>query len=135
MPKTKKTLVKIELELDLPKNMKSFTVHVKGKHIKQGKPGQGDYCPIALALKDMGYSDVNVQGAGAIEVDGVDLEVPDNIDKFIGKFDDHESVKPFSFVAKPVLDEYELKEQLEDQFYEATPRIMKDILKQRKKAA
>ena len=40
--------------------MKQFRVPVLQEHIDNGKPGDANYCPIALAFKDAGYSPVVV---------------------------------------------------------------------------
>ena len=75
---------------------KRIKVQVKQKHITKGIAGDGDSCPIAYALKDMGYKGLHVEGDQIIgSADYAPL--PLKAQRFIRKFDDGEKVKPFNF--------------------------------------
>lgn len=81
-------------------------VHVRKTHIKKGKRGSENSCPIALALKAAGFSEATVDGT-EIECDyGPDLFAPDGrawllsakLIEFVQTFDQNRKVRPMSFV-------------------------------------
>lgn len=76
--------------------MKRLKVTVTRDHIKRGKPGESEYCPIALALKGMGKRHVQV-GEVCCCWDGGTADLPLKSTKFIERFDAKKPVKPFSF--------------------------------------
>jgi hypothetical protein len=71
-------------------------VRVLQKHIKAGKQGDANWCPIALALKEAtGCAKVSVSGHDEISVGAVKFITSRSADRFINRFDDDaESVKP-----------------------------------------
>lgn len=73
-------------------------VKVEKKHIRKGKKGYPDRCPIALALKDtLGADDVKVW-IHCAEVNGTFFQLPHTAQLFIQDFDKKKSsVKPFEF--------------------------------------
>lgn len=76
-----------------------MVVQVTEDHIDQGDYGICDSCPIALALKEMGYADVWVDDRW-ISLDGRDgkrYPIPRAVDLFIDDFDREREVKPFEF--------------------------------------
>src|SRR5271170_7675821 len=83
-------------------------LNVTKSHIATGKQSSTQ-CPIALALIDKRYEEVNVgelKDEAYFYYEGVDYiaELSKRAIKFIDKFDNNEPVKPFSFrlTAKPV---------------------------------
>ncbi len=72
-------------------------IRVKKKHIRAGKQGESEFCPIALAVKDQLNAEyVCVDGAG-VSVDGIFYKPTQRIERFMEKFDDKKSsVKPCS---------------------------------------
>lgn len=73
-------------------------IKVLKKHIKTSEFGIKN-CPVALALKDSGYSDVSV-GLNVIFIGLKIIKSPRSVDRFINKFDRKKSVKPFNFILK-----------------------------------
>lgn len=72
-------------------------IHVKRSHINQGRPGRCNECPIALALKaKFKVDDVHVDG-DALYVGEMTYSTPVKVLRFIERFDDSKTVKPFSF--------------------------------------
>jgi len=55
------------------------------------------YCPVALAVKRLGYKDVHV--LGEIRADDFRFSVPLLAAKFIDRFDEGKPVYPFTFTA------------------------------------
>ena len=79
-------------------------VSVKRKHIKRGKPGSCFFCPVALALKDVGCItpsvgpslNYRVSMGGSV----VSHPSPRSVRRFYTRFDAGRSVKPFRFILK-----------------------------------
>ncbi len=72
-------------------------IKVSDKHIKDGMKGKANYCPIALALREVVNTDnVSVDGS-EIVIDKEFLPTPGVAESFIGQFDGNKPVKPFSF--------------------------------------
>lgn len=93
---------------------KVLKVKVTRNHIEEGEPQSAEYCPIALALSDLGLYNVRVEGdtvefSSTKEGDVHGLDAPKCIRQFVERFDDtigyedeegdnrHKLVKPFSF--------------------------------------
>jgi hypothetical protein len=77
-------------------------VSVTQKHIGKGTPNSVEYCPIAYAMRDLGFKNLHVDGAamsGRLGGFYVTYYGPAKNDDFIVKFDDGENAKPFSFIA------------------------------------
>lgn len=64
-------------------------VQVLQKHIDTGTQGNNRWCPVALALQDVGFS----QG----ELMRTDI-LPRSVSRFIGRFDRGKEVHPFNFI-------------------------------------
>jgi len=83
--------------------MDSVKVKVTQEHISKGTPNNGSCCPIALALKDMGYQDVEVNIDDITFMDGPVYWscgfTPSSVDGFITTFDAEgpTGVNPFEF--------------------------------------
>lgn len=75
-----------------------ITVRVTALDIKYGQRGKAFRCPIALALKDMGYNNPAV-GTDVIIPDIDTFGLPKNAQDFIKNFDKGLPVKPFTFTA------------------------------------
>ena len=78
----------------------SVTVEVKQEHILKGRRRAKCGCPIALALRDMGFEHPSVsplQIVYHIGLNTVMCKVPDIVNQFILAFDVGECVEPFSF--------------------------------------
>lgn len=81
-------------------------IHVTKEDIKNGERFDCHRCPIALAATRAGLTDVDVDYL-TISANQETHTLPDNAVCFIDRFDDGESVKPFTFI----LDVPEPKEQ------------------------
>lgn len=82
--------------------MSKLKVTVRKKHIEEGLPGSPKRCPIALAIKEMGFPLVSVcteelltRARGAKKV--VAYNVPTRAARFILNFDSGNKVRPQSF--------------------------------------
>lgn len=77
--------------------MKTKTIRVTKKDIANGEPGRTRLCPVALAVKRQ-WRPVEVQKR-AIYVCSDDrrISLPITVGRFIMRFDDGKTVKPFSF--------------------------------------
>lgn len=75
-------------------------IKVNRRHILEGTRRSWDSCPIALAVREqLGVADLKV-GNGLIRCGKTKFTMPDRVDRFVGKFDDGEKVKPFVFELK-----------------------------------
>ena len=80
-------------------------VKVTQKHIDQGCPGWGQWCPVAMALEEMGFARP-VVGSQLIIYRAPDTgevrewDTPRKVFRFMQKFDSHRKVKPFTFKLK-----------------------------------
>jgi hypothetical protein len=77
-------------------------VNVTQKHIDIGVPKDCKYCPIAFALRDLGFKhfDVGVISINIFESaygDVKRINLPKNVGSFIQDFDAGREVKPFEF--------------------------------------
>ena len=79
-------------------------IHVTADHIHRGEPYDGERCPVALALADLGYIGVSVSltpaGDGvSILLQGHVYTIPDSapIAKRIFLFDTTYAMRPFAF--------------------------------------
>jgi hypothetical protein len=76
-------------------------INVTQEHIDKGIRGNTKYCPIARAVKQEGFTDVDVDGE---TVDWADkcgnyfsVTLPPIAEQFVHDFDDKMEVKPISF--------------------------------------
>ena len=81
--------------------MKTIIVNVTLRNIEQGLPNQSQHCPVALALRDLGYCFVEVR-MGEISIwrpheHPIKCSNPKVSIDFISKFDRDIEVEPFSF--------------------------------------
>lgn len=83
-------------------------IEVKNKHIKAGKRGKCELCPIALAIKEKFPSAAVYVDFNIVELhfsNGVRLTsyLPQKASAFISRFDEGlKKVRPFSFCITPV---------------------------------
>ena len=78
--------------------MKTLTVRVLRRHIKKGNKDTITMCPIALALKDMGFNLPRVYACGSIRhTRNTYAEYNTMVANFIDSFDSGKPVSPFSF--------------------------------------
>jgi hypothetical protein len=77
--------------------MKTITVNVTKWHISRGKQSEPNSCPIALAVKKYGMTDV---GTTSITCKGKEITMPKKAQSFVDRFDYDKPVKPFSFKLK-----------------------------------
>lgn len=78
-------------------------IQVTQKHINKGKRKAFNSCPVALAIKDTGYSYVDVDqiaiefGESLLNCSG--MIPPRSVKRFVNKFDEkgRKHVKPFNF--------------------------------------
>ena len=80
--------------------IKSRIISVKAKHIKMGNRGDSGSCPVALALKELGFNKAEV-GDKAFDIFvtgfGHTFKAPRSVTRFVRNFDQHKKVKPFNF--------------------------------------
>jgi hypothetical protein len=72
---------------------------VRRKHIRDGSKGSRYWCPIALALRELGYG-MNAYLAveeEKVTLGGYEFALPRSARRFIVRFDDKKPVKPFTF--------------------------------------
>lgn len=83
-----------------PKKTYTKKINVTNYHIRRGIPGNFCQCPIALAIK--GQTRVKHVWVAYEDIECGPFSVPTTktIQKFIDKFDDQKTVKPFSFVLR-----------------------------------
>lgn len=80
--------------------MSKMIINVTQKNINNGKPCSSGFCPIALALQDMGFTEVDVcYGSTSFKNEsGMQLvETSPLMEDFFHKFDEGLKVEPFSF--------------------------------------
>jgi hypothetical protein len=76
-------------------------ISVTKEHIKKGKPTFPSACPIALALKDAGFTTPIVIDTFMREEEAdIYYDLPRSCSRFIRRFDTKKSVKPFNFILK-----------------------------------
>ena len=83
--------------------MRKVKIKVKQKHIDDGMRKSNSYCPIAMALKDRGYSNINVDQRSMIFETSRSRwygYLPLVARCFINNFDKKGDGKPFEFEAK-----------------------------------
>jgi hypothetical protein len=83
----------------MKKIQRSKLINVTQRDIDKGDPYVGDLCPVARAMcrafkKGLGF--VNTDG-DTIEIGYNTYKAPKSVDTFVDKFDNGETVKPFSF--------------------------------------
>ena len=78
---------------------KEFEVEVTQYHIDMGEKAQPASCPVALALKSMGFQNTAVNFHAWVRENGehYQLILPTDAHKFIEDFDEGGDVKPLSF--------------------------------------
>jgi hypothetical protein len=72
-------------------------VRVMRKHIKAGKRRSPSFCPVALALRDAGFTKVSVDCTIEVKQLQYVQVTPKTVLAFIRNFDTGRLVKPFSF--------------------------------------
>lgn len=72
-------------------------VNVTRDDIKRGIPEDESYCPIARAVRRLGKKKLVLVDADICVLGLHDFKLPRKAAKFIDKFDNGETVKPFSF--------------------------------------
>lgn len=73
-------------------------IKVTRKHIEQGERLETRSCPIALAFKDLGWGSVQVYTLKVYKKKkGKKYLLPSSAIKFITKFDEGKTVRPFTF--------------------------------------
>lgn len=84
--------------------MRAIKINVLRKHIKAGKPDRMNACPIALALRDKGFiaPKVNLLSirCKTSKRKPIYMSISDRMERFIRRFDEGKTVKPFSFQLK-----------------------------------
>ena len=90
------------------------TVFVKPEDISQGMRSHADLCPVALAVKrllpdlkadvQVGIEEISISGVGLSGEPGDDrhatynaVDVPEEVNDFVARFDSCGTVEPFSF--------------------------------------
>lgn len=73
-----------------------MTIHVKAKHIKAGKKNEPKDCAVALAIRAMGFKNVDVDAAYIYTAKDV-YKTSNVLAKFIYNFDYGKLVKPRKF--------------------------------------
>lgn len=77
----------------------SKLIKVTKKHIQKGGKYYND-CPVALAIKDV-FPDKTVSVDGMyIFVTPKNIKCPRSVSRFVNRYDDEKSVKPFNFILK-----------------------------------
>ena len=81
-----------------------LTVSVTADHIERGSAGNGEFCPIALAVRELvaerSYVSVDQDSMFVRRPDedfGFEGEPPESAIDFINAFDSHNPVEPFTF--------------------------------------
>lgn len=67
-------------------------IRVTAKHIREGVRLDTRYCPVALAIKEEGYSDVHVDDS-SVSIEKIHYNIRRGT-RFINRFDDALKVKP-----------------------------------------
>lgn len=83
--------------------MKTYKIRVTRADIKNGHPQEASDCPVFLAMNRKLKNVEAVSGSGATLFDGkyfYEIPMPGNAADWINRFDNDESVKPFSFTLK-----------------------------------
>ena len=78
---------------------KVIKVKVTKKHIKCGVKGNEYLCPIARAVRALGYKRVSVDSVSIITRNQT-FSVPYQAGDFIWDFDKGQKVRPFTFIAR-----------------------------------
>lgn len=71
-------------------------ITVTQEDLLNGECGNGESCPIALALKRMHYDEIFV-GDDEVIIQDEQINLPDNAREFIQEFDNDGDFAPFSF--------------------------------------
>lgn len=76
----------------------STVINVTAEDIAAGEQRECDFCPIALALRDA-FPDARVISVSpdSVDLDGIEIDLPDIAVEFIHAFDGGEGGEPFSF--------------------------------------
>lgn len=77
---------------------KMIKVKVTKQHIKNGKQDNVHFCPIALAVRALGYKRVTVDSDNIITRNAC-FSMPYEASDFVFDFDEFRPVKPFTFIA------------------------------------
>ena len=79
-----------------------YLIKVKKEHIKKGKLGTICSCPIALAIEDALFTNVQIyfqKGRACFPFTGTpfSFNLPSRVKRFVARFDKRRSVRPFNF--------------------------------------
>lgn len=82
--------------------MKTITIKVTQTDIDVGEPGEGEYCPIALAVKRISGVQFCLVGPENLYIndDRQEVKLPKKAVEFISGFDKNRSGIPFNFTLK-----------------------------------
>lgn len=69
-------------------------IQVKRKHIRDGRPGDNQYCAVAIAIKDQHPETITPLGLGVWRRFS---DMPRSVQRFVSAFDAGKKVKPFNF--------------------------------------
>lgn len=78
-------------------------IKVTKENIELGLAKDGEFCPVGLALKDAGLfrpwvTRSFIRGRPPLGSEKVvNMDTPENVTRFISRFDNHRPVKPFNF--------------------------------------
>jgi hypothetical protein len=76
-------------------------IKVTQKHIDAGIPKNACFCPIAAAVRELGFNEIALDDSVAVikkkEGHWDTVSVPSSVKKFIAKFDSGKFVEPFEF--------------------------------------
>ena len=80
--------------------MKTIRVDVTTADIRLGVPGSEDECAVQIAVERATNERTVSVAAGLICVGRHAIPMPRKVKKFVGDFDEHKPVAPFSFTLK-----------------------------------
>jgi hypothetical protein len=72
-------------------------VHITHEDIKLGEPGDGNKCPVALALKRAFVTKSVTVGPAWCNVNNQPIDLPDRIYQWVNDFDNYVLVTPTEF--------------------------------------
>lgn len=79
-----------------PRKLKTYTIEVRPSHIRGGMRGSKSCCPVARALRELGFMFILVF-PGEIRIDGQAIPTTRKLAKFIADFDFLGAARPTKF--------------------------------------